>query len=65
MLLLNLGLLKPLLRVINLKKPYDVYIVGEKLKMLAELKNPVNKCVKVFKNEPSKVCGRQLLKNLR
>ena len=65
MLLLNLRLLKPLLRVINLKKPYDVYIVGEKLKMLAELKNPVNKWVKVFKNEPSKVCGRQLLKNLR
>ena len=64
MLLLNLRLLKPLLRVINLKKPY-VYIVGEKLKMLAELKNPVNKWVKVFKNEPSKVCGRQLLKNLR
>ena len=65
MLLLNLRLLKPLLRVINLKKPYDVYIVGEKLKMLAELKNRVNKWVKVFKNEPSKVCGRQLLKNLR
>ena len=48
-----------------LKKPYDVYLVGEKLKMLAELKNPVNEWVKVFKNERSKVCGRQLLKNLR